>query len=87
MASTLGLPKKDRDFSRPDSGPLPPLPVAPDLPPVTAVFDPVEVRLRCLEAAAQPALVAPHEKGYAAGILAAAQQFEAWVLGKVEKAL
>lgn len=38
---------------------------------------PVEVRLRCLEAAARNPL--PHAKGYAAGVIETAQAFYAWV--------
>jgi hypothetical protein len=40
--------------------------------------DVMQVRLRCIEAAARHAI--PHPDGYAAGILAAAKGFSAWVL-------
>ena len=37
----------------------------------------LEARLRCLEAAAKNPT--PHPQGYTAGVLEAAQKFEAWV--------
>lgn len=40
-------------------------------------MDKQEIRLRCIEAAARNPT--PHPKGYAAGILEAAQEWEAWV--------
>lgn len=47
------------------------------------MVDEREVRLRCIEAAAKAPI--PHEQGYAAGMLAAAQSWAAWVLGEVKR--
>jgi hypothetical protein len=49
-----------------------------DNPFVIVDVDAVQVRLRCIEAAARNPV--PNVDGYAAGILAAAKVFSAWVL-------
>lgn len=46
---------------------------------VDALDQEVQVRLRCIEAAARNP--APHAEGYTAGILQSAQKFAEWVLG------
>lgn len=91
MASTLGLPKRDRDLSQPDRGPVspsapanvPPAPVAPHQ-------DEQYVRLRCLEAAARNP-DARHTGGITVGVLEQASKYSAWVLsgriGEAEKGL